>query len=491
VDGSIAEGPRRTGSAPLNVVVGLAIVGVMLGVFVLSNDHRYNFYNHFVWQASAWLDGQAGIRYPVPNAGDGHPYNDFFQDVLPLVDASGASTGRALLPFPPLPALVLLPFVAVFGLATNAQFIAAVLGALDVGLAFWMLGVLGVRRSVRVATTIFFGLGTVFWYTSELGTTWYLAHVVAVGLTFGAIGLAVGGDRPAAEEALGPDDEPGDDPTDQEASGAYEPESGVLHRRWTFIDGRQFLAGLLFGLACTARLTVVFGAPFFILVGSGGTWRRRALSAGLGASLPLVAFVAYNVVSSGHVFSPVYDFLYHQEAGFYTSLGYHPDWSIEDPRYIPQNGWLMLAGPPELFPQAKPAVFNDGELVCTTPDAVRGLFNEACPLLLPRQVGMGLLLTSPAYLLLLPTLRRWGRERLASGALLAVGAIAFVNVMHFSQGWVQFGYRFSNDFVPFALLLVALGMERLGGVRWFAVGLIAISIAVNEWGVYWGGVLGW
>ena len=35
-------------------------------------------------------------------------------------------------------------------------------------------------------------------------------------------------------------------------------------------------------------------------------------------------------------------------------------------------------------------------------------------------------------------------------------AIAVVNLMHFSQGWVQFGYRFSNDFAPFAVILVAL-----------------------------------
>ena len=42
--------------------------------------------------------------------------------------------------------------------------------------------------------------------------------------------------------------------------------------------------------------------------------------------------------------------------------------------------------------------------------------------------------------------------------------------MHFSQGWVQFGYRFSNDFAPFALILVALGIApprrpRLAGRR--------------------------
>ena len=67
--------------------------------------------------------------------------------------------------------------------------------------------------------------------------------------------------------------------------------------------------------------------------------------------------------------------------------------------------------------------------------------------------------------------------------------------MHFSQGWVQFGYRFSNDCAPFALLLVALGLQRLvdrraGGCR-SAIGLVVVSIAVNAWGVAWGRLLGW
>ena len=37
--------------------------------------------------------------------------------------------------------------------------------------------------------------------------------------------------------------------------------------------------------------------------------------------------------------------------------------------------------------------------------------------------------------------------------------------MHFSQGWVQFGYRFSNDFAPFALVLVTLAIAWLGDAR--------------------------
>jgi len=109
---------------------------------------------------------------------------------------------------------------------------------------------------------------------------------------------------------------------------------------------------------------------------------------------------------------------------------------------------------------------------------------------------MSVLLTSPAFLLLIPALRRYGRSRLISGAAVAVLAVVLMNLMHFSQGWVQFGYRFSNDAVPFALPLVAVGFQRLrdGGRRWampLAMGLVVASIAVNAWGVAWGTLLGW
>ncbi len=66
--------------------------------------------------------------------------------------------------------------------------------------------------------------------------------------------------------------------------------------------------------------------------------------------------------------------------------------------------------------------------------------------------------------------------------------------MHFSQGWVQFGYRFSNDFVPWAILLVALGAQaviRRGWGKLLVAGLVVLSIAINAWGVVWGNLLGW
>jgi hypothetical protein len=103
---------------------------------------------------------------------------------------------------------------------------------------------------------------------------------------------------------------------------------------------------------------------------------------------------------------------------------------------------------------------------------------------------MSVLLTSPAYLLVVPAIVA-GRSRLVAGAFLAVLAIAFVNLMHFSQGWVQFGYRFSNDFVVFAIVLVAIGMARRRGVGLLGLWLVGLSVAINVWGVIWGNLLGW
>ncbi|MBI3749818.1 MAG: hypothetical protein HY262_13385 [Chloroflexi bacterium] len=463
----------------MSVLIGLLLALGAMAVYLATRTDRY--YDHFVWQAAAFLEGHAAIRYPVDASGTLHG-NLYFQDVLPVTTTDGVP--RGLLPFPPLPAVILLPFVALWGLATDAQTIFTILAAVDVAICWWALAALRIRPAVRLGVTVFFAIGTVFWFTAQVATTWYQAHIVAVGLTLLAIGVVLRGHHEpelAAERAV------------ERASSAT---GGSALRAVLRVDRRQFVGGLLFGLACTARLTVVFGAPFFALVGSGGGVRRRAWSAGLGAALPIGILVLYNLATTGHVFHPAYEYLYALEANGYPSLGYHPDWSMEDPRYLVQNVGIALFSLPDILPRFLPdSVAVQPVAVCTDPGAVRGLFDLACPLAVPRDVGMSVILTSPAYLLALPVVGRLARSRLVAGALLAVLLITLANLMHFSQGWVQFGYRFSLDAAPFALVLVAIGAERLvASRRWgtaLVTGLIAVSIAVNLWGVIWSRLLGW
>jgi hypothetical protein len=485
----------------LAVAIGVALSGAALGIYLATRTDR--FYDHFVWQAAAFLEGQAAIRYPVL-ASAASVGNAYFQDVLPTGAIDGVA--RGLLPFPPLPALLLVPFVAAWGLATDDQTLFTILAAVDVGVCWWMLGRLRVRPPVRMATTILFAFGTVFWYTAQLATTWWQAHIVAVGLTMLAVGVAMGADPAAQEPDSGhePESERELDggsaarPTD--TLGSTVPPSDGLRtglRSRLRIDPRQFVAGLLFGLACTARLTVVFAAPFFMLVGAGGGWWRRSWSAGIGALIPIGLLVAYNVASTGQPLHPAYDYLYRLETAAYRSLGYMPDWAVEDPRYLPGNARIMFLLAPDVLPTHLPDSLGINDTpVCQDPAATRGLFDIDCPLAVPSDVGMSVLLSSPAFLLMLPALRGYGRRRLVTGAALATLLVVLVNLMHFSQGWVQFGYRFSNDAVPFALVLVAIGADRLVDAhrRW-AMPLISIlvvaSIAVNAWGVAWGRLLGW
>jgi hypothetical protein len=218
------------------------------------------------------------------------------------------------------------------------------------------------------------------------------------------------------------------------------------------------------------------------------------VSAGIGAGIPVALLLAYNLATTGQVIHPGYEWQYQREASGYPNLGYHSEWALEDLRYVPQSLEIFLLSTPAILPERLPDAFGvDSEAACAAPDAERSLFDPACPIAIPRTTGMSILLTSPAYLLVLPALLGWSRRRsrLVAGSALAIGAIAFVNLMHFSQGWVNFGYRFSNDFVVFALPLVAVGMARRGRIGWLAVGLVAVSVVINLWGVIWGNVLGW
>jgi hypothetical protein len=135
VEGRVAQGRAATGIVRFDphwldllpsALIGVGLVAAALAAYWLPGSDR--FYNHFVWQALAFLDGRAEITWPVPG-------NAIFQDVFPVRDADGNLTGYGLLPFPPLPAIVLLPFVAIWGLATDERAVSVVVGAIDVGLA--------------------------------------------------------------------------------------------------------------------------------------------------------------------------------------------------------------------------------------------------------------------------------------------------------------------------------------------------------------------
>ena len=341
--------------------------------------------------------------------------------------------------------------------------------------------------------TILFATGTVWWWAAVVGSTWYLAHLVAVNLALLAVGVALRHDRRAADETAWDEDDRAEERL--EAAGVVV-RSRLARVRVAALplDRSQVLAGLLLGLAVTARLPLVFAAPWFVFVGGGGSRLRRLLSAAVGGVLPVTALLVYTYLTTGAFLHPGYDAQYRAEAYGYPSLGYNPQWSVEDLRYIPQNLGIMLGAMPAVAPDVKPDTlgFATPVALCTAPGAQRSLFDINCPLALPRDIGTSVLLSAPGLLLALFAFRDRLRTRLSVGTALAVGIVALFNLAHFSQGWVQWGYRFSLDFVPFLLPMVALGAARADGrPRMVAVVLVVAGALVNLWGVTWGSILGW
>ena len=494
---SIAEGPSPArlrdalAGRAASVAVGLGLVLVAWLIYSLSNPQHTNLYTHFVWQADAFLHGRVWFPYPVKGVA-GMPDNYYFQDVYPLTDAAGNDLGRVLLPFPPLPAIVLLPFVALWGLWTDQALVAIGLAAAGVGAAWWMLGGLRLGRSVRLATTAIFAFGTAWWWAAAVGSTWYFAHLVAVDLALIAVGITLRHDPIAAGET--PIEEDRRDVDRLDAAGIAESLRARIRAIVWPLNRSQVLAGLFLGLAATARLPLVFAAPWFMLVGGGRSIPRRTLSTAVGAFPPVAALLLYTFLTTGALVSPGYDYQYRLEAYGYPSFGYNPGWSVEDPRYIPRNFVTMLVNPPYIAPDTAPNTLGMGATValCTAPGAQRGLFDSACPLVQPSDVGTGMLFSAPGLLLGFLALRRRGRARLTLGAAASVAVIGVFNLAHFSQGWVQWGYRFSLDYMPFMLPLVALGAARADGrLRRLAIALVVLGTAINLWGVIWGKVLLW
>jgi len=377
------------------VLIGIVLGLVALVVYWRSNPAPVGGYEHFVYQADAFLHGRLDM-VGVP---------DYYQDLA-------LWQGKIYLPMPPGPALVLLPFVALFGIvdALEAQ-LAILLGALDVALAYWMLLRVGASTRSAVFGALLLGFSSVLWSAAALGTSWFFAHLVAVA--FVLLGLGELGGK-----------------------------------------GRGWLVGVLFALAWLTRAPIVMAAPFaFVALWTRS--RRQALWFGAVATLSLVAYGVFNYARFGDAL----------ESGHHLHTA---ALALQGP--LSQGLFALVHLPPNLD-----ALLLRGFDV--VPDV---------PFFKPSPYGLSIVLTSPALLALLFPERRPNR---GEWALLGCALVVLApSLFWFSTGWVQWGYRYALDSLPF--LLVALARLQSASPRGMEWGLLVVGIAVNAMGVYWLRTLG-
>ena len=219
---------------------------------------------------------------------------------------------------------------------------------------------------------------------------------------------------------------------------------------------RAWLIGLLAGAAFLTRAPLAFAIPFYALLlmeppaAWSIPWRRWIwLSAGV---LPAIAFFfAYNQVRFG---TPL-------ESGYALAT-------------LP--GFLEVQREKGLFALAHVLTNLDYFLV-HLPFPI-----QQFPYLRPDGLGLSVLITSPG--LLFAARANWREAR--SWWLLGAAVLVLVpTLLYYGGGWLQYGYRYFLDSVPFVIALCGLAAVHQGhiGRRWLA--LIVFGTLVMAFGVYW------
>ena len=384
------------------------IAGVIALVAVAVSAHlRSTPYNNYVLLADAWRHGAVAIDWPGPNLNDALPWH-----------------GKAYVIEAPFPALLLLPFVMIWGTATNQTLLAIALAGIAVAAAWELCERLGASIDVTFWLVVFFLAGTDLWWCSMLGDVWFIAHTAAVTATMLAL-LELTGKR------------------------------------------RGWIVALLAACAFESRFTMVMAIPFYAyILARGGfgdepeqeEWALKAgrLRAFALAFLPVLVFwVWYNEIRWGTIADIGYTEFYHQ-----------------DP-------WGQKTGSPfrlAYFPYELYSFFMRAPLLSEFRQLALPPFFKVDP------NGVALTFTSPALIIAF-----FAPKRALSIALwVTVALLAIPNFFYYLNGWYQFGMRHALDFEPFLFVLMVFALRRFAiAPRWAAL-LCGYSAIVGVWGVwYW------
>ncbi len=335
--------------------------------------------------------------------------------------------GRWFVVFPAFPSVLLLPLVAAAGSAERVADGRLFVLLAGVAPAVMFLVLERLRRlgeSTRselenLVLACLFCFGSVYFFCSLQGTVWFAAHVVAAALTALYLLFAIHGERP-------------------------------------------LLAGLCLALGFATRAPLLLAAPLFVLEAVRAARLPEPAGAGVFQqfdvprvarlvawfALPLAVVGAltcwHNAARFDDAFEPGYRYL---DIAWSRRIA---KWGLFDYHYLGRNLGVMLTSLPWL-----PAK--------TGPVQVSGH-------------GLALWVTTPLYLWLLVA-RRW--SPLSRSLLLCALLVALPSLFYQNTGWLQFGYRFSNDYAPLLFTLLALVGPPLRGGFMLAA---AFSVIVNFFG---------
>jgi hypothetical protein len=378
-----------------------------LAIYALASDGllaHQSLAPHFVYQADAFLHGQLSLTVPQPPN-----FNDW---VL--------WNGRWYVSFPPFPAVLMMPFVAVWGLSFNDVAFTLLFAAANVPLLYRLLRRLQPERGEweHVALSLLYGFGTLAFSCGIRGEVWFTAETVGVTLTLLYLHASLGARHP-------------------------------------------LLAGLAVACATITRTPLAFSAVFFLFealspdeplrwraLRDPGRWRRalpRLVPYALAIAAVAIPMAAMNQVRFGGFGEFGHSHLYANRVNAQIR-----QYGLFHYAFLERNLHDAFTRLPEVRFHPLRIGFN-GE-------------------------GMSLFVTTPLLLYLL-----WPKEkpRLHRALWITVALVAIPGFFYQNSGYYQFGFRFSLDYTPYLIVLLVLGARPFTSLFWT---LAFASVAVNTWG---------
>jgi hypothetical protein len=251
----------------------------------------------------------------------------------------------------------------------------------------------------------------------------------------------------------------------------------VVGYLWFGLEARRpLIAGILLGVAFHTRADLLWATPWFALEAlrahrrdgtpmeslpdesvsqwfvrlfRGADWPRAIRSAVIFA-IPVAIALALSLLLNKLRFGDS------SEVGYrYLQIRWRDRidrWGLFNYHYLGRNLGIVLASLPWL--------------------------SKAFPFITISLHGLALWVTTPHYLELMRLRRRIG-DRYTPFLVVTAAVVALSVMLYQNSGWVQFGFRFSNDFAIFLIVLLAINGRKIGKL-WLAA--LVFAIVVNAFG---------
>ena len=406
-------------------VSGLLFVAALFSLFAIQQIFNIGPFDvstapHFVYQANAFLQGRWDVSLPAS-----------VTDVVVI-------HGKDYIIYPPFPALLLLPFVAIWGLSTSDVLFTAICSALCLSLLYLLfeqMRVNGLTKRASLENAFIAALcyyGSITLWLSLGGKVWFTAHIVAYMMALLSLWLAFRRQYTWAAVAL----------------------AGAFFSRSTLLAGFPLLLYLAWEDGGRASLL-----PDFVrsLRRRQPDWRaipwRRLVGPAATTVVVALLYLAHNELLFGSPLETGYTFNIQQHYPEITQ-------GIFSLHYVPGNIVLNFFSFPRIIMQGP---FDRHPVI----DMLNGGY------------GISVFVTTPLFLFLF-----WRNRTLSwlrAALWITIGLIVLQVLFFNAAGWYQFGARYLFEAYPYAFLLLVLNDVR---VDWRFAALGALGVIVNLLGAH-------